>query len=486
MIGITSTPGAAGPERDDDLRYERVARCFRELIEHGTLRPGERLPSVRRCSEQQGVSVATVIQAYRCLENRGFLEARPQSGYYVSARRWAPPREPDKSAPSARPVRVSVSELAMEVIRSGRRSDLVKLGATLPNLEFYPVRQLNRTLAAAARRDPVGANLYEPPPGHLRLRQQVARRALEAGCSLTPDDIVITVGATEALSLALRAVASPGDTIAIESPCYFGILQMIESLGMRACEMPTFPREGICLDELRKRLRPCAIKACLFTPNFSNPLGSCMPDAKKEALVQLLSERGIPLIEDDIYGNLAFDGKRPKTAKSFDTEGWVVLCDSFTKTLSPGYRVGWLAPGRFRARVEHLKYVTTGASPTLPQMAVADFLQNGGYDHHLRRVRRAYARQMQEMSEAIGRHFPEGTRLTRPSGGMCLWVELPARTDSLELYRRALAEGISIAPGPLFSAKQRYRNFVRLSVAHPWTPRLEQAVMRLGQIAAAV
>jgi DNA-binding transcriptional MocR family regulator len=278
-------------------------------------------------------------------------------------------------------------------------------------------------------------------------------------------------------------VAQPGDVIAIESPAFFGILQMIEALGMRVCEIPTYPREGVCLDELRARLKCCRIKACVFTLNFSNPLGSCMPDEKKQQLVRLLSENQVPLIEDDIYGSLAFGPTRPKVAKAFDREGWVMLCDSFTKTLSPGYRVGWVAPGRFKERVEFLKYVNTGATPSLPQMALAEFVQNGGYDHHLRKIRRRYAQHMQLMTEAVGRYFPEGTKATRPSGGMCLWVELPAAVDGLAVYRQALAEGISIAPGSLFSAKQEYRNFIRLNCGNPWTEEIEDALRRLGNLA---
>ncbi|MFO1459858.1 MAG: PLP-dependent aminotransferase family protein [Verrucomicrobiota bacterium] len=466
-----------------ETRYEQLARRVQERIERGTLRPGDRIPSVRQCSGHERVSVATVLQAYRCLEDRGWIEARPQSGYYVKARHWTPPPEPVRSDPGSGAVRVYVSQLTLEVIQAARRPDLVPLGAALPDLEAYPLGPLNRALSVAARRHPTAAHAFEPPPGWLPLRRQIARRALEAGCELAPDDILVTVGATEALSLALRAVASPGDTIAIESPCFFGVLQMIESLGMRACEIPTCPRDGVGLEDLRRRLQACRVRACVFSPNFSNPLGSRMPDESKAALVRMLTERRIPLIEDDIYGNLAFGVGRPRAAKSYDRDGWVLLCDSFTKTLSPGIRLGWIAPGRFREKVALLKYVSTGASPTLPQMAVADFLQDGGFDHHLRRVRLAYTRQLREMSEAIGRHFPGGTRLTRPTGGMCLWVELPGTVDAMEMHRRALESGISIAPGPMFSPKGRYRQCIRISVANPWSPEMEAAVIRLGRIA---
>jgi DNA-binding transcriptional MocR family regulator len=468
----------------EDVLYKQVALRISELIEHGTLRPGERVPSVRKYSVQQNVSIATVMQAYRLLEDRGMIEARPQSGYYVRAQRWAPPPEPAMSRPAPRAVSVCVSDLVLQMVKAGRDPKLVRLGATLPSPELYPVVELNRAMASAGRRAPVAANSYDAPPGNHALRVQVARRALEAGCTLAPDDILTTVGATEALNLALRAVAKPGDVIAIESPAFFGILQIIESLGMRVCEIPTYPREGICLDELEERLEPCGVKACLFTLNFSNPLGSCMPDEKKKRLVRLLAQREIPLIEDDIYGNLTFEATRPKVAKAFDEDGWVLLCDSFTKTLSPGFRVGYVAPGRFRERVEFLKFVNTGATPSLPQMAIAEFLQTGGYDHHLRKIRRYYAGNVQRMRDTVSRYFPPGTKMTRPAGGMCLWVELPGPVDSLELFHEAMAARISIAPGPLFSAKQKFQNFIRLNCGNPWSDAIEGAIRKLGELIA--
>jgi len=480
MIRSTEPAGLLGA-RDEHL-YRRVAQRISDLIEHGTLRPGERIPSVRKLSLQHGVSTATVLQAYRFLEDQGKIEARPQSGYYVRMRRWAPPPEPGMSKPSPRAVDIALSDLALEVIKAARDPAFVGLGATMPSLELFPLRELNRAAASVGRRFPLAANSYEGTPGNQALRVEVARRAMEAGCTIGPEDIVTTVGATEAMNLCLRAVAKPGDVIAVESPTFFGILHIIRSLGMKVCEIPTYPREGICLDELASRLKRCRIKACLFTLNFSNPLGSCMPDEKKRELVRLLSAREIPLIEDDIYGNLAFGPARPKVAKAFDRDGLVMLCDSFTKTLSPGYRVGWVVPGRFKARIEFLKFVNTSASPSLPQMAIAEFLKIGGYDHHLRKIRRFYARQMELMREAVSRVFPEGTKVTRPTGGMCLWIELPGKVDALKLYRQAKAAKITIAPGPLFSAKQEYRNFIRLNCGKPWTDEIAEAVGTLGQL----
>lgn len=474
---MTKTPRLA----PDPFLYEQLVAEITSLIEQGTLRAGTRIPSVRQFSIQRNVSIATVLQAYRVLENRGLIEARPQSGYFVKVRAWTPPAEPETSRPARRATQVNISELALRVLKATRDPKLVPFGSALPSPELLPTDALNRALAAAGRRER-RANQYEMPPGNLALRTQIARRALDSGLALTPEQIVTTCGCMEGLSLALRAVAKPGDTIAIESPTYFGILQCIESLGLKALEIPTHPRDGVNLDALEMALDTQTIKACLFILNFSNPLGACMPDDNKQRLVAMLAERQIPLIEDDIYGDLSFSSTRPHTAKSFDREGLVLLCDSFSKTLAPGYRVGWIAPGRFQAQIEHLKFVTTVATATLPQIAVADFLANGGYDHHLRKLRRLYAEKVRNFSQAISESFPEGTRLTRPPGGYVLWVEMPPAVNSLELLDRALAAGISIVPGPLFSPKNKFLNFIRINCGNPWNDRTERALKQLGKM----
>ena len=481
---IRTTPTSGN---DPGLKlYDRVAARICDLIERGTLRPGGRVPSIRKFSVQQQVSIATVTQAYRLLEARGLIEARPQSGYFVRARRWTMPPEPEVYRPRPQVNNVRVRDLVLQVVRSRFVPNMARLGVAMPNAELFPTRELNRVMAAAGRRAPHANHAYAPPKGDAGLRVQIALQAIEAGCALSPDDLIVTCGASEGLNLCLRAVTKPGDIVAIESPTFFGILQIIESLGLRACEIPTFPRHGICLDELAHRLKHCRIKACLFTPNFSNPLGSCMPDEKKQKLVELVTEREIPLIEDDVYGKLAFTGSRPKVCKAFDKEGWVMTCDSFSKTLAPGYRVGWVAPGRFREKVEFLKWTNTLATSSPPQLAMAHFLQSGGYEHHVRKLSRVYAENARRMSEIVGRCFPEGTKVSRPNGGMALWVELPQHIQALQVYERALAQKISIAPGPIFSVKRGFQNFLRLNFGNPWSDGIERALLQLGQIIAGV
>lgn len=467
---------------NNDLLYEQVADHIVTLIDKGTLQPGERLPSIRKLSSQMDVSISTVLQAYMVLEGKDWIEAKPQSGFYVRPARHLPP-EPQASTPSPAVTRVGVSELVAQVFQSAHDPQMIQLALSTPSPEHLPVKRLNRLMAGATARSGARALSYDFPPGYGPLRHEIAKRLIDAGCRLSEDEIVTTHGTMEALNLCLRAVAKAGDIIAIESPAFYGTLQIIESLGMKALEILTDPREGIVLNELASALRRQKVRACLFVTNYSNPLGSCMPDANKKALVELLARREIPLIEDDIYGDLCFSTTRPKTAKAYDKQGLVLLCSSFSKTLAPGYRVGWTAPGRFKPQVESLKFTSSMATTTAPQMAIADFLQSGGYDRYLRKLRRVLMTQVQQMSNAVGRYFPAGTKVTRPQGGYVLWVELPRSVDSLELHRRALAQKISIVPGPIFSAKQKYRNFIRLSCGLPWSEKVDRAVQTLADLA---
>jgi DNA-binding transcriptional MocR family regulator len=469
--------------RTDIPLYETLAARVATLIEKGTLQPGQRAPSVRKLSRQYQVSISTVLLAYQKLESRGLIQARPQSGYYVRTALRPAPAEPEMSKPAAAPKAVSVSDLVMRIVHAGRDPAIVPLGAAVSGHEFLPVRQLNRIMGQMSRRFVKLSHAYDFPPGCEMLRVQIARRMMEAGCSLTPGDIVTTCGTQEAVNLCLRAVTKPGDTVIIETPTFYGLLQSIEALHLRALEIPTHPRTGICLDALAIALKKTRVNACLLVPNFSNPLGSCMPDENKKALVKMLAQKQVPLIEDDIYGELVFGPARPKAAKSWDNEGLVMYCSSVSKTLAPGYRVGWTAPGRFKDAVERLKFVNTIAGASLPQLAVAEFLANGGYERHLRKIRRTYEQSIERFTQAICKYFPDGTRATRPSGGFVLWVELPKSTDALELHHRALAHKISIAPGPVFSASGKFRNFIRLNCGLEWTVELDQVMAKLGKLA---
>jgi DNA-binding transcriptional MocR family regulator len=467
----------------DDLLYEQVAGRIEQMIEKGVLRAGEKIPSVRSMSRQQNVSMSTAFQAYFLLESKGLIESRPRSGFFVRLANKDLPPQPNRTNPPLIAKNVNIDEMVAEVFEAARHPDIVPLGAACPSPAILPVNKLNRITIAILRDYPEHTTEYEFPPGNELLRRRIAQRSFTWGGNLSANDIVITSGCMEALNLCLRAVAKPGDTIVLESPTYYGILQTIQSLGMRALEVATTPNEGLCLEALEKALNNNDIKACLVVTNFNNPMGSCMPTENKKKLVEMLGKRNIPLIEDDLYGELHFGCSRPQNAKAFDKKGLVLLCSSFSKSLAPGYRVGWVVPGKFKTKVERLKSMTTIATSTLPQMVIAEFLKNGSYERHLNQLRKAFCEQMQATLKAICKYFPEGTKVTRPTGGFVLWVELPKQVDALELHNRALEKKISIAPGPIFSATRKYNNFIRISCGNPWSKEIEVALIELGRLA---
>ncbi len=467
--------------------HEKVAARIVEMIEQGVYRPGDRLPSIRGLSRRMSVSINTTVEAYADLENMGVVEARPQSGYYVRPRLAEPAGSRPKSGEDEEPVAccVSLEDGPLRVMRTLADPSLVPLGGGIPNPDLLPIDRLNRMLASESRRFRVQSVSYAGARGVKRLRGQLARRMLDAECAVSPDDIVVTSGCVEAVTLALHATCRPGDTVAVGSPVYYTFLYSIQWLGLKVLEIPSSPRDGINIDVLEYALKSNPVRACLLIPNFNNPLGYLMPEGKKREIVSLLGSRDIPLIEDDVYGDLAFGPARPPAVKAYDEKGLVLYCSSFSKTLAPGYRVGWIVPGRYGQRIRQLKSLFNIATATPTQLAMAEFLMNGGYDHHLRKIRRVYSRHVGRMRDAVGRFFPVGTAVSRPEGGFFLWVEMPDGVDASDLHERAQKEGISIAPGTVFSTSgEGYRNCLRLNTAF-WSERIEQALETVGGLACA-
>lgn len=462
-----------------DARYVQVADHVRQLIQRSVLRPGMRVPSVRRLSRQQQVSVSTVQAAYRLLERDELIESRPRSGYFVRRARQ-PLAEPAITRPVSRPRLVTVSEHVLAVLRSDGDPNLVPLGVAIANPALLPVKTLARLMGRVARQYSDECLAYDCLPGCRRFREQVARRAIEAGCVIDANEIVATNGTMEALHLALRAVAEPGDVIAVESPAFFGTLQLLQSLGLRVLEIPTHPRHGVVLDKVQQAIQRHPVKACLFNLNFQNPLGCSVSDADKEQLVKLLAAHEIPLIEDDIYGELPFVGPRPRAARSFDTKGLVLWCGSLSKSVSPGLRAGWIAGGRFSGDIERLKSIHTISNPPALLLVAAEYLASGHFDRNLARLRSAVSLNVRRLTTFIAENFPAGTQVAEPSGGMSVWVELPAAVDAMTLHRVALQHGVGVAPGPIFSSTGQYRNCIRLSAGMKWDARIERALAQLA------
>jgi DNA-binding transcriptional MocR family regulator len=454
-----------------------------DQINNDLLKIGDKLPSVRTMKKTYGVSISTIMQAYYHLESKGLVEARPQSGYYV---RFSPknfPAQPTKSNPDYKPGSNSAEEIIDEVYQNISNSERIVFSLGIPSLQLMPVPKLNKTMTEAMRRMSFGGIGYENVQGNFRLRKQIAKWSITWEGRLTPDDIITTTGCMDALSLSLAAITEKGDTVAVESPCFFSILQLAESMSLKVVELPTDPTLGIDIDALRKNITNKKIKAIILMSNFSNPLGCCILDNNKKEIVQLIQNHNIPLIEDDIYGDIFFTKSRPKTCKSFDDSGLVLLCSSFSKTLAPGYRVGWVAPGKYIEKIRRLKLYREVSSATLQQEAVAMFLENGRYEHHLRKLRNILHISSMQYIRTISGFFPKGTRISHPQGGLFLWVELDKKADTFNIYKKAIKDNISISPGRMFTLKDQFHNCMRLCYGLPWNERIEEALIRVGKFA---
>jgi DNA-binding transcriptional MocR family regulator len=310
-------------------------------------------------------------------------------------------------------------------------------------------------------------------------------RYAQSGTRVAADDILITNGAMEALTLSLQAVTRPGDAVVIESPAFYAALQALERLRLKAVEIPCDPRAGLDLDALRVALRRHPVKACWFMPSFHNPTGSSLSESGRRELMQLLEAHDVPLIEDDVYAELYYGARPLPAVKSFDTRGLVMHCGSFSKCLAPGYRIGWVAGGRHALAIAQAKIMTSLSCAVPSQQALAQYLAQGGYERHLRKLRRTLASQRDLAARLAARYFPPGTHLSSPAGGYFLWVEFPRGVDTLQMHRDALRRGINIAPGQIFSATRQFGNCLRLNYGHPRDARFEPAMRAIGELAAA-
>ena len=464
-------------------RYEQVAERLAERIRNQSYPNGSRLPGTRTLAKEQGVSINTVLEAQKLLADWGMVRPEPRAGHFVC---WQPPadtttRPVNRFRPAPRPV--GRQGLTLRMLADTVAPGIVNFGGALPHPDFYPVNALRRCTIQVARTTRDAFHDYNFAPGDEALRVQLARRMAWLDCPVPAEEVHITVGGHEALVLALKAVTRPGDIVALESPGYYGLLQIIESLGLKVLEIPTHPDTGMDLDRLVDACEQWPVSACVVIPSFSNPQGSLMPEANKRRLLALMEERGIPLIEDDIYGDLPFDGQRPPPIKAFDRNGQVLYCNSVSKTISPGLHLGWLIAGKYDDRIAYLKHTHTLSTPLLPQRILAAYLATDRHDRHLRRIRRQYSDQVARISEAVLRYFPEGTRISAPRGGFLLWISLPTGHDTLTLYDKALKKGISISPGPLFTTSERYRSDLRLNCAVRWDERSSDALRTLARLA---
>lgn len=461
-------------------RYQYLANLLAERIEQGLYRHGEKLPSVRTLSQEHGVSISTVQQAYQTLENLQLIAAQPRSGYFVAPRKAQPP-VPAMSSPVQRPVEITQWDEVNTLLADHHDKSLIAFGSGAPDVSQATLKPLWRELSRLVQHNPCAVLGYDELPGRKDLREQIARIMLDSETVVVAEDVVVTNGCHSALAIALLAVCKPGDIVAVESPCYYGTMQMLRGFDIKAIEIPTDPQTGISIEALELALEQWPIKGVILVPNCNNPLGFIMPDARKRAVLSLAQRHDIVIFEDDIYGELAREYPRPRTIKSWDIDGRVLLCSSFTKSIAPGLRVGWIVPGRYRDRVLHMKYATSSTSVPAMQMAVAAFIRDGHYHRHLRRMRQIYQHNMEDWTCRVRQYFPCDICVTRPQGSFMLWIELPEMVDMVCVAKQLCRLKIQVAPGSLFSATGKYRNCLRINCALPLNDKNQEALRLMGE-----
>ena len=452
----------------DDHLYLQVANGVEKMITDDILKIGDKLPSVRLLSEEYGISMGTAFQAYYHLEGKGLVESRPKSGYYVRFNFKRFPDLPKVIQPEPISSEVSVKDTIASIYGDVASPIKMNFAIAVPDASLLPTAKINKSVIHALRKSKDHCIGYENTQGNIDLRKQIVKLAFNWGGKFKTDDIIVTSGCLEAINLCLRAVTQNGDTVAVESPNYFGIYQSLENMGLKVVEISSNPSTGLDIDCLEKSIDKFNVKACIVTPNFNNPSGSCMPEENKKRLVEVITKHNIALIEDDIYGELYFGRSRPRTCKYYDTKGLVMHCASLSKSLAPGYRIGWTIPGKFTEDVKQIKRISDISSPSLTQAAMAHFLGNGRYEYHLKNLRKALHTQYLKYTQAIIQYFPEGTKLSRPQGGFVLWVELPEKVNASKLRLEAMKHHISVVPGKIFSVRCNYHNFIRISFGKPW------------------
>ncbi|KAA8995641.1 PLP-dependent aminotransferase family protein [Affinibrenneria salicis] len=455
-------------------RYRRIAEQLKQSILEGTLPAGSKLPSVRKLATQYGSSMTTTLKALRTLEDERYAQARPKSGFYAALPEQAPaaPLQPVTIAPLDQQ-----TELHLAMLGSDCR---VRLDLANGAGSLYPIRKIGLLMRQLSYRQPQLLGNAIKGGGYPPLQAEIARRAVDYGCSLKAEEIIVTNGCIEALSLALRAVTRPGDSVAVDSPCYFVLLQMLSNLGLKVVEVGRDEQGCTDAQQLATLFSQRVVTAWVALANVNNPVGTTMTDENKAALTRLADQYGVTIIEDDTFGDTAFGAARPFPLRAFSSQ--VILCSGFSKTIAPGLRIGWLSGGQWSRKIAALKYTSTMGTSILPQAAVAELLKNGGYDAHLRQLRRELARQIVRLRAAVLRHFPAGTRVSAPQGGYVLWVEMPANClPSHELFRLAREHGIGIAPGHLFSTDRRFDHCLRLNAGFGWSEEVDRALRSLAQ-----
>lgn len=462
--------------------YQKVAQDIAQDIHQGVYLAGQKVPSVRNLSKVKAVSISTITQAYALLEDQGYLSAKPQSGYYVKDGASDPVMPPPISKGSE-PEIVKKNDIISMMLNAVHQDSLINFGAAIAHESLMPQHALQTHINKVSRFHSKQVFNYLFSPGLESLRRQIATRMRNVGVKCHPNDVIITHGCSEALNLCLRTSTQPGDIIAVESPCYYGFLQLAGLLGLKVIEIPTDAQKGISIDALTLALKQWPIRLIAVSARYSNPTGAAIDSEKQQQLFALAQKYDVKILEDDIYGELGFDQTLNTVIKTFDTDGRVMHCSSFSKTLSPGLRVGWCISGNQHQKIIEEQTYSSFSPSSLSQYALSSYLESGHYDKHLRKTRAICQQNVDAITQLVKQFFPAGTRISQPRGGFIMWLALPVHSDVMALQRRALKEGINIAPGAMFSNTGEFDHYIRLNCAIPIDANVTQAVKTLGRLA---
>lgn len=465
----------------DFMLYQNIVDYFIDNIEKGSILPGEKLPSLRKISDQFDVSLSTAVEAYRKLELFGYVQVKDRSGY--SARFPSQSEHVLKPSKKFRPKVCEIEHIdeIIELMDQTLDSETAPFGVGVPAIDRFPNKMVNKYLVQTIKHYPDASSTYVFGAGLEDLRTEVAKWIRPWTGVVTASNIVITNGCLEAINLALAAECEAGDIVAIESPCYFGLLHAIHHHGLKALEVKTDPDQGIDPESLESLAKSKKIKALISTPNAQNPLGFSMSDERKKQILAICKKYGIRLIEDDLYGELSFEKKRPRSYKYFDKDGVVTHCTSFSKFLGPGLRIGWVIPAKETQKYIRQKLSLNLATHSLTQFAVANILRNENLLIYGQKLGEYYEKNLNIYANVLKKELGEKLSLSQPTGSYFLWARVQD-LDATHAFQKAKKLKISFTPGPLFSANRQYQNYLRINCAHEYNEKRHQQLISLAKL----
>ena len=442
--------------------YDELFKELTEMIEKGVYIPGDKLPSVRSMAKGRNISNTTVLKAYRSLESAGLINTIPQSGFYVSYKAGG---SPNITTLESRKTEIDTFDLDQMLSENPDNPTLHLFGAGRCDKKIVNVPQMNTYLSKLIHSSEMNDHMRMPIRGNEELRKQIIKLMYLKNSNITPDEIIIMTNCFSAIYFAFTALCSPNDLIAVESPCNYGALKIFKGLHLRVVEIPPGIEGGIDIEKLKTAIDTYDIKAIYVNPNCNNPLGTIMPDHKKKELADLANDKQIPIVEDDAAGELFYTKNHPSSIVSYDRNGYVLFCSSFSKIFSDAFHLGWIAAGRYtEAVLECLRTAGTQVS-ALIQVPISIYLQSNSYQVHLRRIRKTYKQRVENMLKDIRAFFPHCPFISNPEGGYLVWVKLPNKLSSMELYKELLPYNLSVMPGKFFSTDDRYLDYIRLCAA---------------------